>query len=290
MKHIFIINSYTLKDQTNIVKNKIEEYCKKENISYEIEINDKNYDTEDIANKYKNTKNIIIAVGGDGVINRVLNCIANTQNILGFIPFGTGNDFYKTVKQTIKEEQTKIDIVKINNKYFLNTACFGIDADVANNKNVVRLKIIPKKHKYNISLFYNFFKYKCRNFEVEYNNKKITADFTTIAVCNGRYYGGGFNISPSAILDDNLLNIYIAPKLNKLSIINLILKIKKGTHEDSPKITVTKTNKISLKSKVPVKCNIDGEELTAKEFNIELIPQGLTLYYNQNLIDYIKSN
>lgn len=288
MKYIFLINTFTTKEQTPEVENKIKEYCKKEKLEYIIEKNSPSLDTEDIVKKYKKGKNIIIAVGGDGVINRVLNEVINTDNILGFIPFGTGNDFYKSAKRELQIGENKIDIAKINNKYFINTACFGIDADVANNKNVVKTKLIPKKQKYNIALVYNFFKYKCRNFEVKINEQEFVDNYTTIAICNGSFYGSGYHIAPSSNLKDGLLDVFLAPKLNKLSMIKLILKMKKGQHEDSKQLKYFKTNKITIKSPIKFKCNIDGEELYDKDFEIELIPDGLTLYYNQDMIDYIK--
>lgn len=288
MKHIFLINSFTLKEKTEELKNKIEEYCKKEKIDYLIEINGPKYDTEDIVKKYKKNKNIIIAIGGDGVINRVLNEIMNSENILGFIPYGTGNDFYKSVKKELKEGTNKIDVIKINNKYFINTACFGIDADVANNKNIVKTKLIPKKQKYNIALIYNFFKYKCRPLKITINEKKYENEFTTIAVCNGSYYGSGYNIAPSSNLKDGLLDVFIVPKLKKISMLKLILSMKNGKHEKSKKITYLKTNKLKIESPIKIKCNIDGEELEDTEFDIELFSKKINIYYNPKMIEFLK--
>lgn len=288
MKHIFIINSFTTKEKTNELKEKIKTYCHNKKIDYIIEVNSLETSTEEIVKKYKNNNYIIIGIGGDGIINRILNGIMNTKNILGFIPYGTGNDFYKSVKKEIKEEITSIDVAKINNKYFINTSCFGIDADVANNKNIVKTKLIPKKQKYNIALIYTFFKYKCRELEVEVNNEKYNDLYTTIAICNGSYYGSGYNIAPISDLQDSLLDVYLVPKLNKLSMIKLILKMKKGKHQDSDKLKYFKTNKITLKSPKKITCNIDGEELTDDTFNIELIPKGIKIYYNEELLNYLK--
>lgn len=289
MRHIFILNSFTLKEQLSEVKSKIEKYCKKEKIEYIIESNGPTCDTEDIVKKYKKSESIIIPVGGDGVINRTLNELIGTKNILGFIPFGTGNDFYRSAKLQFHEKLNKCDIVKINNKYFINTACFGIDADVANNKNIVKTKLIPKKHKYNIALVYNFFKYKCRKFEFKCNEETIVDNFTTIAVCNGSYYGSGYNIGPSSNLQDGLLDVYIAHKLNKVSMLKLILQMKKGKHENSKHIKHFKTNKLSIKSPIKFKCNIDGEEIYDDNFEITIIPNGITVYYDEKLIKEIKS-
>ncbi len=287
MKHIFILNTFTLKEQTEIIENRIKKYCEEKKIDYIIEKNSKEISTEDIATKYKKNDYIILAVGGDGIVNRVLNVIANTKNILGYIPTGTGNDFNRTASKTFKEQLNKCDLIKINDKYFINTACFGIDADVANNKNVFKTKLLPKKQKYNLSLVYNFFKYKTRHFKVEIENEIVENDFTTIAICNGKYYGRGFNIGPSSDIQDGKLEVYLAPKLNKLSMIKLILKMKKGKHESSKHITKYKTDKLTITSKEKIKANIDGEELYDDTFNINLIKNGMTIYYNKELIDYL---
>lgn len=285
MKHIFIINRYTVKN-IKTLKNKIKTSCKKLNINYKIEINSETTSTEDILKKYKKTNYIILAVGGDGILNRVLNKIVNTSNILGFIPYGTGNDFYRSCKIQYKELYNKCDLIKINNKYFINTACFGIDADVANN--TVKSKILTKKQKYNLSLVKTFFKYKPKELEIKINEELIKDKFTTIAVCNGMYYGSGYNIAPSSKLNNNLINVYVAKNMNKRSMINLILKMKHGKHENEKNISKYITNKLTINSNKNIKCNIDGEELEAKKFNIEVKKQ-IDIYFNQKLINMLIS-
>lgn len=285
MKYIFVINSFTIKEKSDELCQKKTEYCKNKKIDYKIEINSNTKSVEDILKKYQRSQDIIIAVGGDGIINRVANCIVNTKNTLSFIPYGTGNDFYKTVKKTIKEKESLIDIIKINNKYFINTACFGIDADVANNKNIVKTKLIPKKHKYNISLIYNFFKYKCRPLKIVIKGEILEDKFTTIAVCNGKYYGSGYNISPKASITDGLIDIYIAKKINKLSMLKLILEMKNGKHETSKQIIHYQAKKISIISPIKIKSNIDGEELISNKFDIEIIEKGLKLHYDEEMIN-----
>lgn len=288
MKHIFILNSFTLKEETQSVKSKIEQYCKEHNIDYIIEINSPDYETTTILEKYKEDKAIIIGVGGDGIINRILNGIIDTENILGFIPYGTGNDFYKTFKDQLIDEFNKCDVIRINNKYFINTACFGIDAQVANNKNIIKTVLIPKKQKYNLALLYNFFKYKCLKFKVELDQEEIDKYFTTIVIANGRYYGSGYNIGPTSNLNDGLFELYLVPQIKKTSMLKLILEMKNGKHEKSPYVTKYKTNKIKISSPNEITANIDGEELTDKLFDIELHPQAVTIYHNEDMIKSLK--
>lgn len=287
MKYVFIINSFTVKEKINRVITRIKKYCEKNMLDYEIEINNKSNSTENIVNKYKKCSYILIAVGGDGMINRILNKMINTKNILGFIPYGTGNDFYKSVMQEFKNDIEDCDLIKVNKRYFINVACFGIDADVANNKKLIKTCLIPKSQKYNISVINSFLKYKPRHFKLEINDEKIEGDFATIAVCNGGYYGGGYNISPHFKLSNGLIDVYVAWNDNKFNIMKMILSMKKGKHEKYKKIHKYQTNKLIIKSQSEIKSNIDGEELLCKTFKIEVCGK-VKIYFNKELINFVK--
>lgn len=287
MKYIFILNSFTLKTEVEKIKRRIEEYCTRENMEFIIEINSEEVSTESIVAKYRDQKNILLAVGGDGMVNRVLNGIAGTDNILGIIPLGSGNDFYKSVEKDLKEYYNTCDLIKINDRHFINVACFGIDADVANKKGEVTSKLIPKSQRYNASLLKTFSQYKCRNLEIEINGEKLSGEYTTVAVCNGVYYGNGYKISPNSNPTNGLLDVYIVDKVNKLRMVNLILKMKEGNHLNEKEVHHYQTNKMVIKSPTSFVANIDGEELFDRRFEIEVLKNGIMLYYDKSLIDSI---
>lgn len=287
MKYIFILNSFTLKTEVEKIKRRIEEYCTRENMEFIIEINSEEVSTESIVAKYKDQKNILLAVGGDGMVNRVLNGIAGTDNILGIVPLGSGNDFYKSVEKDLKEYYNTCDLIKINDRHFINVACFGIDADVANKKGEVTSKLIPKSQRYNASLLKTFSEYKCRNLEIEINGETLSGEYTTVAVCNGIYYGNGYKISPNSNPTNGLLDVYIVDKVNKLRMVNLILKMKEGNHLNEKEVHHYQTNKMIIKSPTSFVANIDGEELFDRRFEIEVLKDGIMLYYDKSLIDSI---
>ena len=81
----------------------------------------------------------------------------------------------------------KEDVAQINDKYFINIACFGIDADVGNNTKIIKNKLIPIKQRYNASLIYTFFKYKNKEAEFTSKEEKQQGKFTTIVIANGMY-------------------------------------------------------------------------------------------------------
>lgn len=287
MKYIFVINSYTLKDEINEVIHRIKDFCVKNNMEFEVEINNEDNSTEDIVKKYKKCGYTIVAVGGDGMINRVLNTLVGTNNTLGFIPCGTGNDFYRSVSKEMKNEIEECDVIKINDRYFINVACFGIDADVANNKGLIKSKIIPKSQRYNVSVINSFLKYEPRHFILKINNEEIEGDFATVAVCNGGYYGSGYNISPNFKLNNGLIDVYAVEDDNKFNIMKMILSMKKGKHEKYKKVHKFQTNRLMIISNKEINSNIDGEELESKKFNIE-VKGKIKIYINKELINFVK--
>lgn len=287
MKYIFVINSFTLRDEINEVIHRIKDFCVRKNMEFEVEINNEDNSTEDIVRKYKKCGYTIVAVGGDGMINRVLNALVGTNNTLGFIPCGTGNDFYRSALKEIKKETEECDVIKINDRYFINVACFGIDADVANNKGLIKSKIIPKSQRYNVSVINSFLKYEPRHFILKMNNEEIEGDFATVAVCNGGYYGSGYNISPNFKLNNGLIDVYAVENDNKFNIMKMILSMKKGKHEKYKKVHKFQTNKLTLIANNEINSNIDGEELESKKFNIE-VKGKIKIYMNKELINFVK--
>lgn len=287
MKYIFVINSFTLKEEINEVIHRIKDFCIRKNMEFEVEINNEDNSTEDIVKKYRKCGYTIVAVGGDGMINRVLNALVGTNNTLGFIPCGTGNDFYRSALKEIKKETEECDVIKINDRYFINVACFGIDADVANNKGLIKSKIIPKSQRYNVSVINSFLKYEPRHFVLKMNNEEIEGDFATVAVCNGGYYGSGYNISPNFKLNNGLIDVYAVENDNKFNIMKMILSMRKGKHEKYKKVHKFQANKLTLISNNEINSNIDGEELASKKFNIE-VKGKIKIYMNKELINFVK--
>lgn len=288
MKYIFLVNSYTVKDKINEVLHNIKNYCDKNNIDYEIEINNENNSTEDILKKYKKTEYIIIAVGGDGIINRVLNMIVKTKNILGFIPYGTGNDFYKSVKTEFKKGINECDLISINDKYFMNTACFGIDAEVANNKSKYKSKYIPKSQIYNYAVIKTFASYRGKYFEITTKDNEYKGLYATIVVANGGYYGSGYFINPYYKLNNNLFDVYFVEDMSRAKLAPLILKMKQGKHINDNRVVHIQTDEITIKSNEMINSNIDGETLEDNKFKIKINKEKVSIFYDEDMIKEIK--
>lgn len=284
MKHIFIVNPISGKGKTLKAVDRIKKVCEEENLDYEIYFTEYPKDATKIARKYRFTKNIIYSVGGDGTLNEVLNGIVGTKNLLGVIPAGSGNDFYKTLSK-IDEEYPVIDIGKVNDRYFINIISIGIDAEVANNVSLMKKRKVPTNQIYNASLIYTFFKYKYKDIELLIDEKEQKKGKCTIlTICNGQVYGGGYKIAPSAKLTDGYFDVYYVEKVNKPQLPSLINMLKQGIHEKHNKVHKSQATKIKFKCDKELVCNIDGEIMTAKKFNVKIIPNAITIYNNKELI------
>lgn len=284
MKNIFIVNPISGKGKTLKAVDRIKKVCEEENLDYEIYFTEYPKDATKIARKYRFTKNIIYSVGGDGTLNEVLNGIVGTKNLLGVIPAGSGNDFYKTLSK-IDEEYPVIDIGKVNDRYFINIISIGIDAEVANNVSLMKKRKVPINQIYNASLIYTFFKYKYKDIELSIDEKEQKKGKCTIlTICNGQVYGGGYKIAPSAKLTDGYFDVYYVEKVNKPQLPSLINMLKQGIHEKHNKVHKSQATKIKFKCDKELVCNIDGEIMTAKKFNVKIIPNAITIYNNKELI------
>lgn len=286
MKYIFILNSMAGRGKSVDLKSKIESECRSRNIEYEIRYITEETSGADIALQYKDEENVIYVVGGDGSITKTLAGIVGTKNKLGIIPAGSGNDTYRSVKN-LPQGDTLIDIAKINDIYFINVACAGIDAEVGNNVDNFKGTVIPKSQIYNASILYTFANFRFKKMRFKSKVKNINEEFSILSVCNGAYYGGGFNIAPKSKLTDGLLDIYFGEKMPKLMMIPLLLKLRAGKHEGKRRIHKFRSNHVEIELDEDITFNVDGEKLTDKKFVIDILPKEITVFNDTDFVQKI---
>ena len=284
MKYIFVINAIAGRGKYKEILPNIKEVCKNRNIKYEIRYITEKVSGVDIVKEYKNEENVIYVVGGDGTLTRTIPGIIGKKNKLAIIPSGSGNDTYKAIK-TLPYGENIIDLGKINNTYFINVACAGLDAEVANNIDKLRNTKIPTKHLYTASIIYTFLNYKFNKAIFKTNIKNISAKYSTISICNGAYYGGGYKIAPKSQLTDGLLDVYFIDKMSRFRIIKLLLKLKNGKHEGKKKVHKFRTNHVEIEIEKEITFNVDGERLTDKKFVIDIIPKAITVYNDNDFVN-----
>lgn len=289
LKHYFIINPISGTGLGINLSDNIKKYCHDNNIEYEIIFTKGPRDATAIVKNIKK-KSLIFSVGGDGTLSEVVEGIYGSSHILGIIPSGSGNDFYKSL--ILKEDGLyKSAVYQVNDKLGINIMSVGIDAEVNDNAFIFkRNKKIPRGQVYNLALIYTFFKFKNTPLRIIIDGKEIKANTTLFIVSNGKYYGGGYKMSPNADFESDYLDLILVNNYSKLAIARIINKAKKGKHLNAKDIYSYKAKKIVIKSDKPISAQIDGEHMTNKIFKIKIMPKKINLYNNKQMIKEIIKN
>ncbi len=300
-KTLFILSSKAGKTEFDINEKDIEKIYDKKYFGENIKIIKTKYENHAIdaaksfINKYINFKKTIIVGGGDGSLNEICNVIYENDlenTSLGLIPMGTGNDFsknfpYKNFKleSLLNIKEKKIDLIKVNGKVGINVLSLGFDTVVL-KKAYEYLDKKPSlgKKAYFFGVIKSLKHLSYQNLYLtlyDKNNEKINIkdDFLLSAICNGGYYGSGFNPAPSAKIDDGILNLVFAKKLPNILLPSLIIRYKFGLLENSKYLDEIKIKKGKIKSDRPILANIDGEIFQSEEINFKIIEKSLTWSY-----------
>ena len=178
--------------------------------------------------------------------------------------------------------QFPIDAIDVNGRIALTIACSGIDARVAKDvHNFSESPILDGKSSYIVSLMVNFlFKGIGSHWTVELDGEAVEDDYALVAVCNGRYYGGGFMPVAEARMDDGVLNTLVVKKVSRLTFIKFVNPYSKGQYYKFPHLARCSTPKvIRIRSEKPdiVTC-LDGECITSDDVTIQLSDKRLNFF------------
>ncbi|MBR4461041.1 MAG: hypothetical protein IKS51_00435 [Erysipelotrichaceae bacterium] len=288
MKYLYVVNRFYFKEKTEEIIQTLENVSKEFGRDYEIIVNDTVEDA--IANKdlFKDSEYIVTALGGDGSINRILNNIVGTKNVLSYIPIGTGNDFYRGNLESLENGIYDADLIRINDMYCINIACFGIDANIANDDRFIHNKLIPESMRYNAAVIYHFLTYKGRHMKIACNDEVYDQDYTTVVVANSKYYGSGYRVSPFSDISDGMMEVYLVDLLNKVGMAKVILSMKDASHLKNPAVRALQTDQLVISAEEPFTANIDGELLTSDRFEIQIVPKKVRLDFDGDFIKKIR--
>ena len=229
LHYVYLINRFQLHNKCDELMEKLSEVSEELGRDYEFVISETPEEAQKALAGFRDKDYVITAIGGDGSINHVLNAIVGTNNILSFIPFGTGNDFCRTCVESMENGIHEVDIIRVNDRYCINVACFGIDADMANDDLFIHSKWIPRTMRFNASVVGHFLRYKKgRRLRIECKGKVREGYFATVIAANCRYYGSGYNVSPQSVTDDGMMEIFEVGSLPRIPLAMLILKMKKS--------------------------------------------------------------
>lgn len=214
---------------------------------------------------------LVIAAGGDGTINEVINGLAEQdyRPKFGIIPVGTTNDFARALQipRTIEGAcnvlcegyNMPVDIGKVNDQYFINIAGGGKLTEVSYDV-PSKLKTVLGQLAYfikGIELLPSFRPTKVR---IEYDGKEFEDEIMLFLVANTNSVGGFEKLAPDASLNDGMFNLIILKKTNLAEFVRLVSLAVRGEHLNDPNVIYEQANRIKVyPQEKQMQLNLDGE-------------------------------
>jgi len=243
---------------------------------------------------------VVVAVGGDGTSNEVLNGLMLAKQsgrtaAMGVLCVGRGNDFAFAmgVPRGIEEgcrvlaqgHRRTIDVGRVagglypQGRYFGNGVGIGFDAVVGFV--AAKMKRLSGFVSYVVAALKTIFLYfHAPLLRIQYDEQTLTLPSLMVSIMNGRRMGGGFMMGPNALPDDGLFDLCIAGQVSRARILALIPHFMKGTQAAHPSIKTARARRVivtALQGVLPA--HADGETLCVEghELMMELLPRQIDI-------------
>ena len=253
-------------------------------------------DAARVAREAAGRHRVVVAVGGDGTVNEVVNGLlaldAGTRPRLGVVPLGTGTDLCRGLGMPLdpmgaaavvaRGSARRVDAGRVTcagpdgpvERYFLNIADVGIGADVADMVNG-GFKVVNGAITFTVAAGITLMRWRNARLELDLDGEKMVVTSQQVVVANFSYYGGGMQIAPQAVPDDGLFDIVINGDLGKLETMGLMRKVRDGSHMGHPKLERRLARRVAVTSERRVGVDADGERPGELPAVFEIVPGAL---------------
>lgn len=229
----------------------------------------------------------IVAMGGDGTINAVLNGIEDFSRVrLGILPGGSGNDFAmrigipenpeKAVEVLLNSEAKLTDFYDCSGVRGINVVGSGIDVEIL--ETYAKMKVFHGKFKYLASLIKVLFHFNLYGLSILRESGPEKHSALIICAANGSTYGGGLKVCPKAVPDDGLLDLVVINDLPKRRIPGALVNLLRGKILEQDYAQHERVKTVSAEFDQPVLINIDGELHPNLPFNVKVVSGVLRVY------------
>jgi len=213
---------------------------------------------------------LIIAAGGDGTLNEVVNGVAERPNrpTIGLIPMGTTNDFARALHiprdidhaldVIVKGETIPVDVGRMNDKYFINIAGGGRITELTYEV-PSKLKTVLGQLAYYLKGIEMLPSFKPSDVRIEYDGKVFEGEVMIFLVGLTNSVGGFEKLAPDSSINDGLFTLMFLKKTNLAETVRIISLALRGEHLNDPHLVYVKANHIKVTAKEKVQLNLDGE-------------------------------
>lgn len=243
----------------------------------------------------------IVAVGGDGTLNEVVNGYLdpggqpiNPDASIGILPSGTGSDFRKSLgilssKQAISAlagDSTRLVDAgrarlndqhgRVIHRYFINLVSLGFGGQVVRIVNRWRYSLpwwVGGHTRFVAAAVSALSQYRNVAASVSLDDgDDLVISSNLIVVANGRFAGGGMMLAPNARIDDGLFDVLLVDGATRLDVLKELPRIRRGRHLKNPRVRSGRARKVEIATSTPMPIELDGECLGTTPAEISILP------------------
>jgi YegS/Rv2252/BmrU family lipid kinase len=242
----------------------------------------------------------VVAVGGDGTVNEVVNGMLNDDGtpvregaVLGVVAAGSGCDLVRTFglpgdatragNHLTGDNTYPLDVGRVRytdgdgerSRYFVNVAEAGLGGAVA--ARAERMSPRLGQAKYFIGFWLTLPRFKMANVRIQADDKTYEGPAFLVVVGNCQYYGGGMKVSPRSYPGDGVLDVLVF-KGPKSDAFTMIPRIYRGEHIPNDHVEEFRVRKaLVVEADRPLPIEADGEVLGATSATFEVVAQPLEM-------------
>jgi YegS/Rv2252/BmrU family lipid kinase len=217
---------------------------------------------------------VVVSVGGDGMLSSIAGQVSSLGGTLGLVPAGRGNDFVRMLGLSAEPSDvaqvllsgapTPVDLLSLRLgdapvRVVAGSVYAGVDA-VASEV-VDRVRWLPRRLQYPYAAVHSLATYKPIAARVVVDGASHDFRAATVVVANSAYYGSGMKVAPSASVDDGLLDVVVIEAASRRGLIRALPKVYDGTHVDRPEVHVLRGRSVAISGTPGVPLGGDGEPL-----------------------------
>jgi YegS/Rv2252/BmrU family lipid kinase len=217
---------------------------------------------------------VVVSVGGDGMLSSIAGQVASLGGTLGIIPAGRGHDFARMLglpndpdalaEILLHGRVARVDLLSLRMgdgepRMVAGSVYSGVDA-VAGEV-VDKVRWMPRKLQYPYAAVHSLVTYRPVRVRVVVDGEPHDFQAATVVVANSKYYGSGMKIAPSAEVDDGLLDVVVIEAASRRGLLRSLPKVYDGSHVALPEVHVLRGRSVRLSGSPSVPMGGDGEPL-----------------------------
>jgi diacylglycerol kinase (ATP) len=243
----------------------------------------------------------IVAVGGDGTLNEVVNGFFDAEGapiggdaILALLPSGTGGDFRRAVGIPSDVDAAarliaigsvrhidagRIEFGNGDRRFFINIADCGMGGEVVARVNRrTSNRGVRGSAIFLVTSLVTLLRYTPRSARIEIDGMLIERDVRSVVIANGRYFGGGMHVAPNAALDDGQFDVVIIGDTGRARALSGIPSLYRGRHLNRREVEVYRARTVRVACEgEPMLFDVEGEQVGTTPATLTCLPHAISL-------------